>query len=69
MKNHNYFCTNLIASQWEFAIWCKELKPVLWDNLVGWDGVEGGKKVQEEEDICIPMADSCWCMAETNTTS
>ena len=18
-------------------------------------------------DICVPMADSCWCMAETNT--
>ena len=25
------------------------------------------KEVQEGGDICIPMADSCGCMAETNT--
>ena len=31
-----------------------------------WDGVGGGKEVQEGENICIPMADSCWYMAETN---
>ena len=24
------------------------------------------REVQEGADICIPMADSCWCMAETN---
>ena len=28
---------------------------------VGWGGTwEGGS-------ICIPVADSCWCMAQTNT--
>ena len=32
------------------------------DNLEGWDGVGGEREVQEE-----PMADSCGCMAETNT--
>ena len=37
------------------------------DNLEGWDGAGGGKKVQEGGDICIPMADSCSCVAETNT--
>ena len=26
----------------------------------------GGKKVQEGGRICIPMADSCRCVAETN---
>ena len=26
------------------------------------------KEVQEGGDICIPVADSRWCMAETNTT-
>ena len=26
------------------------------------------KEVQEGGDTCVPMADSCWCMAETNTT-
>ena len=41
--------------------------PVAWcsDDLEGWDG--GGREVQEEGDTCIPMADSCWCMAESNT--
>ena len=24
-----------------------------------WDGVGGGKEVQEGDNICIPMADSC----------
>ena len=32
---------------------------VLGDNLEGWDGVGGGKEVQEGGDICIAMADSC----------
>ena len=27
-----------------------------------------GKEGQEGEDICIPMAGSCCCMAEINTT-
>ena len=30
---------------------------------VGW----GVREVQQGGDICIPMADSCWCMAETIT--
>ena len=34
------------------------------DNLEGWDGVEGGREVQEGGNICIPMANSWW--AETN---
>ena len=56
-----------IDSQWEFAIWLRELKPGLCNNLEGWD-VEGeGKDVQEGGDIGRPMADSCWCLAETNT--
>ena len=29
------------------------------DNLEGCDGDGGGREVQEEGDICIPMADSC----------
>ena len=41
---------------------------VLWDNLEGWDGVGGGREVQEDSDICMPMAHSCWCLAESNTT-
>jgi len=30
--------------------------------------VKDGTEVQEGEDIYIPVADSCWCKAETNTT-
>jgi len=30
-------------------------------------GVGGGSEVQEGKDICIPVADSCYWMAETNT--
>ena len=37
----------------------RELKLVLWVNLEGWDGVEGGREVQEGGNVCIPMADSC----------
>ena len=41
---------------------------MLCDNLGGWDGMRAGRKVQEEWDICIFMADSRGCMAETNIT-
>ena len=30
-----------IDSQWEFATWRRELKPVLWDDLEKWDGMGG----------------------------
>ena len=45
----------------------QEFNLVLCDNLKEWDGVEDGREVQEGGDICIPMADSCKCTAETNT--
>ena len=45
-------------SQWEFAVWFTELKPGLPNNLERWDGVGGGREVEEGGDICIPMADS-----------
>ena len=32
---------------------------MLCDSLEGWDGVGGGREVQEGGDVCIPMADSC----------
>ena len=40
---------------------------VLCDNLGGWDGVDVAWEVQEGGNICIPMANSCGCMAETDT--
>ena len=48
-----------IDSQWEFAVWLRKLKQGLFINLEGWDGEGDGREVQMEEDICIPMADSC----------
>ena len=45
-------------SQWELPVCLREFKLVLCDNLEGWDGMGGGRKVQEAVDICIPMADS-----------
>ena len=54
----------------QVAISCMahELSPGLCGNLESWDGVGGGREVQEGGDRGIPMADSCWRMAETNTT-
>ena len=40
---------------------------VFCDNLEGRIGMGSGSMVQEGEDICVPMADSCLFMAETNT--
>ena len=40
---------------------------MLGDNLEGCAGVGDGRKVWEGGDTCIPVVDSCWCMAETNT--
>ena len=38
---------------------------MLCDNIDGWDGVEGGKEVQEGGAICIPVSESylytCFC--------
>ena len=35
------------------------LNQVFCDSLEGWDGMGGGRKVQEGGDIRIPVADSC----------
>ena len=40
-------------SWWEVAKWCRMLSLVLCDNLEGWNGVGGGREVQEGEDMCI----------------
>ena len=56
-----------IDSQWEFAVWLRKLKQGFYINLEGWNGEGVGKEVQNGGDICIPMADSCQCMAKTTT--
>ena len=56
----------LIDRQWEFAAWLRELKPGLCNNLEEWSGEADGREAREGEDICTPMADSCWGLPETN---
>ena len=57
-----------IDNQWVFGyVWLRELKPGPFNNLEGLDGEGGGRKVQEGMDICIPKADSSWCLSESNT--
>ena len=46
-------------SQWEFTMCLRILKQGLYINLEGWDGERDGREVQEGEEICIPVADSC----------
>ena len=41
-------------------------KLVLWDNPEGWGG-EGGGGASGWEDTCVPLADSCQCMAKATT--
>ena len=43
-----------------------ELKLGFCGNLEGQDGEGGGREVQERE-TRLHMADSCWCIAETNS--
>ena len=40
---------------------------MLSDNLEGWDGMGDGEEAQEGWDTCIPVTDSCRCVAETST--
>ena len=54
-----YIIISKIDGQWEFAVWLRELKLGLCDNLEGWDGEREGREVQEGGDTCIPMSDSC----------
>ena len=63
-STETYISTCKTDSQWEFAVWLRELNPMLWDNLDGWGGWPG-REVQEERNIGIPMADSCCCLTET----
>ena len=57
-----------VDSEWEFAIDAGNPKLVLSDNLKAWDSMGDGREAPEGGDLCILMADSHYCMAETNTT-
>ena len=60
-----------IEGQWEYVLWLRKLTAQwnlqLCDNLEGWDGIEGGREVDQGGGICISTADPCWCTVESNT--
>ena len=64
METYTTICK--IDSQREFALWLRKLKQGLCVNLEGWDGEGDGREIQEGEDICIPMADSCCGLTENS---
>ena len=53
--------------QWEFAVWLRELKLGLDNNLEGWNAKGGWRDVQVGGDMGKPMSDSCWYLVEINT--
>ena len=55
-----------IDSQWEFAVWLRQLKQELCVSLVGWDREGIGSEVQNRGDICLPLADSCLGLTENS---
>ena len=66
METYNTICK--IDDQWEFAVWFRELKRGLCDNLERWD-VEGDEReFWEGGEMGVPMADSCWCLTINNKT-
>ena len=42
-----------LDSQWEYAVWLRELTPRLYNNLEVWDGKGDGREVQEGRNIYI----------------
>ena len=64
MEMYNTMCK--IDSQWEFAVWLRELKQGLYDNPEGGDGEGDGREVCGGGDMGVSMADSCWCMTENH---
>ena len=56
-----------IDSQWKSAVRHREPSLMLRDILAEEDAVGDGREAQEGGGVCIPEAESCWCMAETNT--
>ena len=66
MKQYTLACVKYIASG-NLLYDAGSSDPVLCDNPEGCDGLGGGREAEEGGDMCIPMADSCCCMAETNT--
>ena len=54
-KQHGniYIAICKIDGQWEFAVYNRELNPVLCNNLEEWGGVGDGRDVQEGRYLCF----------------
>ena len=63
-----YVTISKIDSQWGFAVWLREFKQGLCNNLEQWDG-EGNGREAKKGDMGIPMADSCQSMTEKQENS
>ena len=59
--------TDIFTIMCEAAVQHRELKPVLCDDLEGWDGGVG-VEAQKGGDLCVHIADSQCCTAGMNTT-
>ena len=59
LLRETYITICKIDTQWEFAVWLREIKEGLCINLERWDGEEDGREFQTGGYICIPLADSC----------
>ena len=55
-----------IDSQWEFAVWPRELKEGPCNNPEGWHGEGDEREFQEEGALGVPMVDTCWCLTENH---
>ena len=55
-----------VAASGEAGVQHRELSPVPCDDLEGWDA-GAGEEACEGGNICVHIADSCCCTAETNT--
>ena len=55
-----------IDSQWEFAVRLRKLKQGLCIDLEGWGREGDGREVQKGGNICIPAAESCCSLTESN---
>ena len=64
METYNTICK--IDSQWEFAVWPRELKEGPCNNPEGWHGEGDGREFQEEGALGVPMVDTCWCLTENH---
>ena len=55
---------SLVCCGDRFSLWGLKQMP---SGAFDLHGVGDGRGFQEEGDVRIPVADSCWCMAEANT--